>query len=562
MCISLTISGIIMLCGAAWSKADGSPHNDSRLNHNGPSVERVLREACEIALKQTEEHHFWTERVLLHIGGLQIQAGDFEPALRSIRGSTYAYGRNAGLVRLGEALARKGNRERAFEILRLLDSDHGWRQDYLEDGVQSRWIEQLIASGDLRGASKAVEQLKSERYRSEALRKLAAAYAKSRDLAIAFEYFSRAVKTATALKDESERGEALSETANSQLLIGNTEAAKATIRLLSETASFKDPWAKFSALRESAVLTARAKDDEAARHLFRRAMEAQKAVNEINKINALEQIAVSQAGVGYIDDALKTASMIKHSEEDFTQDGARERALYAVAVAQLKSNDADGAARTALMVKHYPQFGDDALCKILNHQITKRDLKAALASAGKFYNPSRKAAAILTVARAHAESGDRKTAAAIAARIELTEKSRLAGIVRKELFDYRLPRSWGVRYDDGDSFTMLSHDMSCERAAEVAAAAMRLALALGEKPKESYAVLFNEINTNEVTQALARAHAASGDPTAALAWARKIGSDSKADSNDDENAWAVQRRIHALIGVAEGILDRTSKREE
>ena len=44
----------------------------------------------------------------------------------------------------------------------------------------------------------------------------------------------------------------------------------------------------------------------------------------MNKMNALNQIAVAQAGVGYIDDALKTASMIEHSESDFAQDGDRE----------------------------------------------------------------------------------------------------------------------------------------------------------------------------------------------------------------------------------------------
>jgi hypothetical protein len=40
----------------------------------------------------------------------------------------------------------------------------------------------------------------------------------------------------------------------------------------------------------------------------------------------------------------------------------------------------------------------------------------------------------------------------------------------------------------------------------------------------------------------------------ALAWAKTLGS-SKPNSNDDRHAWAVQQRVHALVGVAEGILD-------
>jgi hypothetical protein len=69
----------------------------------------------------------------------------------------------------------------------------------------------------------------------------------------------------------------------------------------------------------------------------------------------------------------------------------------------------------------------------------------------------------------------------------------------------------------------------------------------------------NEISTEEVTQALARAHAAWGDPSDALAGARQIGRGGKVKSKDDfEGCCAVRPRIHALPGVAEGILDRSS----
>ncbi len=252
--------------------------------------------------------------------------------------------------------------------------------------------------------------------------------------------------------------------------------------------------------------------------------------------------------------------MIKRSEKDFTRDDDLEEALYAIAVAQVKANDVDGAVRTALSVEHFVQYRDDALHKVVDHQIAKRDLKTALATAEKVHTPSRKAAAILKVAAAHARSGDRKTAANVAARIELTQRDGDAHPgVKNRRFDYRLPRSWGVCYDAGLAFTFGSYRMSVKRAEEVAAAAMGLSLALGQKPDQSYAILFNGINTVELTRALARTHAVSGDASDALAWAQQIGSSGKVNSYEDHDArCAVRRRIYALIGVAEGILNRSS----
>src|SRR5262249_17957169 len=128
-----------MMCAVASSAADEPERTDSKVKLGGPAIDAVLREACELALRQDEEQHFWTQRALLDIGELQIQAGDFEGALKSIRGSTYPYGRDLGLGQLAKALGRAGNRERAFEILRLQDSFESF-----EDCVPLCWIEHVI----------------------------------------------------------------------------------------------------------------------------------------------------------------------------------------------------------------------------------------------------------------------------------------------------------------------------------------------------------------------------------------------------------------------------------
>jgi hypothetical protein len=327
MRISSTAACVFFLWAVAGSAADEPPRTGSKAKLGGPAVDAILREACEIALKQDGDQRFWTERVLLQIGELQIHAGDYNGALKPIRASTY--GRDAGLEHLAEALARRGKKERAFEILRM--QDHGWP----ENGVQLKWVEYLIASSELGRAAKAIQELKYERQRPEGLRMLAVAYAKAKDSARAKEYFKLSIDTASGLKDDSDRARALWETADAQLVVGEADAAKATIRLLVEKTELKDPWAKCLSFTECAVLTAKMKDDETAHRLFRRAIEARDSVDSMNKMNALMFIAKAQAGVGYIDDALKTASMIPQGES------YRGQAVYAIAVAQLKANDAE-----------------------------------------------------------------------------------------------------------------------------------------------------------------------------------------------------------------------------
>jgi hypothetical protein len=550
MRIGLTVVCILMPWNTATCLAEEPPSPVRKTEPIGAALWAALREASEIASKQDEHQNYWTDRVLLRIGRVQTRAGDFDGALRTICQCSDRSGRNVGLGRVAEEVARRGDRERAFDILQLRD----WRNDYYEDAVPLRWIEHLIAAGDLDGACNAIEQLKSDRFRPDALRKLAVAYAKVDNACRATEQFRLTLDAAAALEDDRDRARAFWETAEAQLTVGELGAAKETIRRLVETLELRDAWAKFSALKEGATLAARMGDNETAHHFFRQALDAQKAIDNLNKPNALRELAVALAGVGYVNEARTTVWMTKKDTKDLDLEG--EEALCAVAVAQEKCNDTLGAVDTAMSIRRCLQLRDDALHKIIDCQIAKHNLVSALTITDKIPNPSRKAAAILKVATAYAKSGDRKTAAAVAARIELTQRDgdRRQG----NRFDYRLPQSWGVSYDAGRAFTMTSARLATQRAEEVAVAAMGLAQALGQRPTQSYAVLFNDISVEEVTLALARTHAFLGDPSDALTWARQIGSSDKVKPKDDRHTcWAVERRIYALIGVAEGILDRS-----
>ena len=238
--------------------------------------------------------------------------------------------------------------------------------------------------------------------------------------------------------------------------------------------------ARIAALREAAVRAAKINDRQTAERLFRRAIECREAIKsptpcpEENKIATLEDIAKAQAGVGYTDDALRTARMIVHSDRDFTQDGAHERALCAVAVAQAKAGRVADAVATACSIEYYIQYKNDALLEVLNAQISRGDLKGATATAEQIPNASRKASGLLKVATAYARANDKKTAKAIATRIRVVAEPLLPGLPKtgSQAFDYRRPETWGCLYDQKSYFTMLSHHMTLMKAEELAAAAM------------------------------------------------------------------------------------------
>jgi hypothetical protein len=185
--------------------------------------------------------------------------------------------------------------------------------------------------------------------------------------------------------------------------------------------------------------------------------------------------------------------------------------------------------------------------------LAKKDLDSALKMVETIEDPIEKAKASLRVAIAHARSGDRKTAAEIASRVKLSHQRRFEED-RVDRFDFRDPATWGVHYEEG--FTMMSWHFVTERAAQISGLSMTLANLLSQRPTQPYAKSFSDIRSTEIVRALARAHAATGDAQEALAWARQIGTDGKVDAKEIKSSWEIAQRIDALVGAAEGMLDR------
>lgn len=554
----------ILYCGQ-WAAAplrepvqDASPSKQI-----DPRVRSILQEA--LGLSQNSGGSALGREQGLLIGKVQIRARDFDGARKSFLGSSYPYGRDSGLLHLACALARDGRKQRALEI--LAERGKEWRdEDYAANLVDLQFFEYLIVSGKLDVAAEAIDRAKNDWFRTEKLRKLALAYAKLGDTAKATGFFSKAVDAGVRQTEDYARAEALWEAANAQLAAGYVDSAKATLWLATDKQQYKDAWAKVSAYMECATLAAKMKDLQTARRLFQRALTAQKSVNAMNKTNALDQISVAQANAGLFDDALQTASLVKHSEKDFTQDGNREHALFAIAVAKNEQGDTAGAVNTPLSIKYFTQYRDDALQQIVAAFVATRDLKAALAATPKFHNPSLRAAATLRVATAYARSSKENIAADIAAHVaagvHLTVKDDFGAPFGLKRFDYRLPQTWSVDYDYiGVSSNGIIAQSNRDRSA-LTAAAMELFQALHLKPAKSFGVLFNDIAEGHIVRSLARAHAAAGNVDEALKWAREIGASKVAKANDYQAQWAVDRRVGALIGVAEGMLDRAGIPEE
>jgi hypothetical protein len=543
---SITVSFVeVLLVVFCWATTEALA--DEKPGKGKPDVQAILREASALAREQGANESYWIKRTLLEIGAVQVRAGDFDGALKSISASSYDYGRKGGLIELAEAIARNGDRERAFRVLALV-TDHGWRQDYMDDQVQLQWVEYLIAAGKIDRARGAVKQLKSERYRPDGERKLAVGCFRIGDAVQAAAHFDASISGPES-KDDFDRARAFWETAEAQLACGMADAAKATVRRLADKVELRDPWAKVNALTESAVIMARAKDERSARDLFVRAAAAQAGVNGLNISGALQLIANGQARAGFFEDALKSASAIRDVSR-------RDDGLHEVALMQLTSGDVMGAQATADQIQVYRQYQELVLARVADYHAAGRDFKAALVAAERLKQPSQRAATMLRVATAQARSGDLKAAEEIAGRVRTTARDdALPPVGAGKGFEFARPDSWGV-CDLGMSFTMASYHASLDRAAEVAATAMTLAQILKRKPTKSYAGSFERFEPNPVLRSAARAHAASGDPNEALTWAREIGSAGAPVRGDSDARRALERRIYALVGVAEGVLDR------
>ncbi len=201
-----------------------------------------------------------------------------------------------------------------------------------------------------------------------------------------------------------------------------------------------------------------------------------------------------------------------------------------------------------------------ALNGILAVQIEKGDLDGALATTEKIDDNLEQTIAKLGIATVYARQGQRVFADWTVAQIHLPGPWMLKA--KRADYDFQKARTWGQLYDEpmaaGVAWIFECH----RRAARLAAASMTLSESLHQLPREPYAAAFADFGP-EVISELARAHALSGSPREALAWARQIGATEPTQGVKDwQQHEAILQRIAALLGVAEGILEREGKADK
>jgi hypothetical protein len=386
--------------------------------------------------------------------------------------------------------------------------------------------------------------------------KLALAHVAAHRVELASQLLATAAEEATLSRNDT----ALSDIADAQLSVGAVDAAMTTTRELISQAEQSETWKKLHWISLSAVLTAKAGDKPSAERLFARAIDACNQINpgndaldSANKAGALSHIAVDQVSVSEFEGALRTASLISRNGSNGHSEPEHDLALYAISVAQTIGDDIPAALRTAKLIELYPQYRNDALANIVAYEIRKSRYSSALSIAQEIDEVLYRAINMLKVAIAHAKAGDEKAAIEVAMKVSVRSKNDHPFSETLDDFDYRRPNTWIPPAHSGGSMSMMRHHE--ERCASIAANAMTLSQHLGCVPDKSYAVIFKDVYSDEVIRALTRAHAAFGDANVALAWAREVG------TNDGKSLRAPVT-IGALVGVAEGVLDKSTRQEQ
>jgi hypothetical protein len=539
----------------------------------------VLKEAYNLGSRyQGLSIDFLWCREIERILPSHLNAGDLDSAFETLKVDR-PIGSRSFDFELAVALARSGRRKEAEDWMRKVEK-HGCcggdpveYHKSLEDQLRVAFLQHQIATGNLAAASKSQQEITTSYERPIAARELAVGYAKAGDVATSKRLFRDAVDASLAIlikkpaaadnlySDDWSRTHALWEICDAQMTVRDSEGASETLQALVKAAeAIRHGLSRMESLHEAASRSALLGDRDAAKRLFIEAVDCRDAVKppipcaEGNKAFELRRIAKSQAEFGFLEDALKTAQLISIDKWD------RFRAIGEVAAAFAKAGQIDRAREIALSINapRERRYRDEALTLITRRQIDRRELESALTTADKIDDALDRALARLEVAVEFAILGDRKAAADTAAQIRLSQQARFIN-GPKIVFDYQSPRTWGVIYDNRRIGDLRGHTFSIRRSSKLASTAFKLSHFLERRYPESFAISFAELYP-ETVFAVAREQTVLGETQDALAWARQIGTPKlKGAKIVESDRFGADMRIAALLGVAEGILERQGK---
>jgi tetratricopeptide (TPR) repeat protein len=453
---------------------------------------------------------------------------------------------------LAQGLARDGQLDEAFRVVAEDASRTGKSDDKELDEVRVRWVEHLIATHNLSAASDSVELIKSLRPRSTAFIRLAIAYAENGNRVQAFELLRR--EAGIAAKDQDSL--ILRSIAETLLALDDVDEAKAVVQELIACANQADTWTKARLLGSCAMLTAKAGDRQTSRQLFSLAVDCrnQPPTGDAGEFRsrmtgALAYISTCLATVREFDEALKIAEMVRAHSGNHVYN----QVLCFISMSQAAAGEFPAAIRTATMIENQRGDHDMAIVYVVDHQIAREQFGAALATSKIIDGDSLRDLNMLKVAGAMASASDISSAKQVALMFCRRAKNPILYFdTKKGVFGLLPSASWDAVRMYGNT-RLIRNGVGQD--AEIAAAAMGLLFRLKQTQIDLFTNPYQSIQKSDYAREFGRVYAASGDPNQALVWAREV--------NRAEDPTQIRKiRVGALIGVAEGILDRTTISEQ
>lgn len=353
---------------------------------------KVLQQACDNILSRDKQAA--SEYELFRIALAQADAGDMEGALKTAS-RRETEGRNWIIYKhISKAQAKAGLLDPALKIVELL------KPDQVESARGSVLLEYGLAEarrGNIKSAQEVVPRLRFGK--SQVLAEVAAKQAASGDAKSGRNTFKQAMKFAFAGTSDWNKMNAVSTAALAYLKAGDRALIeRAAGRLLKASEGFSNPYHRFYAVNECAMIQALTDNRELASKNFSRAVELAEGDGD-----KLTKVAANMGKAGFPDRALDVIRSISGLAK-------KEYALVDLASALTEAGEYAQAIRICDMVQTYHRSSDPVLLKIVKYQLAQGKVEDSLDTCNHISNLAHKGEAMLMVATAQAKTGDRKQA--------------------------------------------------------------------------------------------------------------------------------------------------------
>jgi tetratricopeptide (TPR) repeat protein len=385
------------------------------------SPRKLLQEASDVAV--TIQEPFSKSGVLGAIATAQLRAGDMAGALKNALAMTY--NRPNTLVSVVTAQAKMGDIEEANRTLSLIDEEIARSNAlgriavaYAKAGNTQKALQLLAQIPDNHGAHVValvdIAIIQAAGGDTEgALRTLAREWGANPygiwqilEPQLAAGDIEGALRIVNSIQDEHFR---------SYMLWGVTTRVKDLNRKLEIAASIPNGHARADALNWITVEQLAAGDLQGARSSLHRAIEAVPSIHNIwAKADVQWRIAKTMAEANDVPGARKIAKAIE-------QNGHREMALRDIITVQAKAKDYSGAAETAVQEDGDPSLNDFALRTIARTQATSDGIARALETLEKIHNEKDQGNALAFIAVDAAEAGN------------IADALQLSGLLRQRM---------------------------------------------------------------------------------------------------------------------------------